>query len=73
MQYAKVVCVDGPLHGRSLSLELNTGNHTLPFVLHGQAGQYRAGRWVPDPQAERRKAESLGYPTTVEPDADIPL
>jgi hypothetical protein len=35
----------GPLDGRRLRLEMNTGLSTLPFTLAGQTGRYLKGIW----------------------------
>lgn len=38
-------CIDGPLAGRTLLVEKNTGASTLPFTLNGHRGRYVDGRW----------------------------
>lgn len=44
--YDVVRCLDGPLMGRTIRVERQTGGTTLQFTLRGATGFYRGGCWV---------------------------
>jgi hypothetical protein len=47
-KYTRVQLRGGPLCGQAITLDFDGQITTLPIVLHGQAGRYVYGNWVPD-------------------------
>lgn len=45
--YKQIKCLGGPLHFKTIKLDVFGDLKTLPIVCKGQAGHYENGCWIP--------------------------